>query len=58
MFEKRNRKKKQISGMVPKKGTWVFICNFVEGNSHNYIKNHPIFENKSLFYAKFCGALN
>lgn len=38
--------------MVPKKGTWVFICNFLGGNSHNYIKNHPIFENKSLFYAK------
>ena len=23
-------------------------------NPHNFVKNHPIFKNKGLFYAKFC----
>ena len=30
-----------------------FFCNFLEIKTHNFVKNHPKFENKSLFDAKF-----
>ena len=33
-----------------------FFCNFLGRNTHNFVKNDPKFENKSLFDAKFYGA--
>ena len=32
-----------------------FFCNLLGINTHDVVKNHPNFENKSMFYAKFCG---
>ena len=34
-----------------------FFCSPLGINPHNFVKNHPIFKNKGLFYAKFCRAL-
>ena len=38
-------------------GTIEFLvglfCNFLAINTHTFAKNHPKFENKSLFFAKF-----
>ena len=33
-----------------------FVFNFLEINTHNFVKNDPKFENKSLFDAKSYGA--
>ena len=50
-----------VSEMAPKR-TFLkfffvfFYCNFLEIKTHNFVKNDPKFENKSLFDAKFYGA--
>ena len=33
-----------------------FVFNFLEINTHNFVKNDPKFENKSLFDVKSYGA--
>ena len=32
---------------------FMLFCSFLDINPHNFVKNHPIFKNKCLFYAKF-----
>ena len=39
-----------------KEDFWRLIYNFLGINAHNFVKNDPKFENKSLFDAKFYGA--
>ena len=37
-----------------KQNSWWFFCSPLVINPHNFVKNHPVFKNKGLFYAKFC----
>ena len=39
-----------------KEDFWRAFCNLLGINTHNFVQNGPKFENKSLFYAEFCGA--
>ena len=38
-----------------KEDFWMLFCNFLEINTHNFVKNDLKFESKSLFDAKFYG---
>ena len=37
-----------------KQNFWWLFCSPLAIKPHNFVKNHPIFKNKGVFYAQFC----
>ena len=54
VLQKRGFCGQKLNGtFTPKTIFYAFFFSFLDINPHNFVKNHPNFKNKCLFYAKF-----